>query len=270
MLLVAHRGSSAQLPENTMPAFRQAVRDGADMIEFDVRLSADGVPVVIHDRRLNRTARRPGRVRDLSSGVLAQVDVGGARLRGRVRERLRARVRQGLRARREDRSRIGIPLLEDLFAGLPRTIGFDIELKTDGDRRRRGELVRQVAQLIARAGDGRRILVTSFDHRALRLFRRRSPGTPVGVLYFPVRDMGIGSAVLARRSGAGVYVCSRAQLRLRHVRDAHRSQILVLVYGVNTLRQFRQVERRGVDGVITDHPARLRHALRTEKDGSPP
>jgi glycerophosphoryl diester phosphodiesterase len=240
-----------------MPAFRQALLDGADMIEFDVRLSADGVPVVIHDRRLNRTGKRSGRVRDLPADLLARVDVG----RGRLRERLRAR----LRARTGKTPQIGatIPLLEELFAGLPRTIGFDIELKTDGDRRRRGELVQRVAELVGREGKGRRILVTSFDHRALRLFRKHSPGTPVGVLYFSVRDLGIPSGVLARRSGAEVYICSRAQLRLRHIQDAHRSRVSVVVYGVNTLRQLRQVRRRGVDGVITDHPARFHQALRT-------
>jgi glycerophosphoryl diester phosphodiesterase len=75
-LIIGHRGASAFGPENTLAAFQMAIDVGAEGIEFDVRLAADGVPVVIHDATLRRTGLAPGKIADLSSDDLAKVDVG--------------------------------------------------------------------------------------------------------------------------------------------------------------------------------------------------
>jgi len=75
-LIIAHRGASAHAPENTLAALQLAVDAGAEGVEFDVRLARDGVPVVIHDETLARTALRPERVSDLTSDRLNQIDVG--------------------------------------------------------------------------------------------------------------------------------------------------------------------------------------------------
>src|SRR5215216_1412155 len=74
-LIIAHRGASAVAPENTLAAFEAAIAAGADGIEFDVRLSRDGVPVVIHDDTLYRTAGVRGRVADMSVDQLNQFEV---------------------------------------------------------------------------------------------------------------------------------------------------------------------------------------------------
>src|ERR1041384_2426876 len=75
-LIIGHRGASAVAPENTMAAFRKAIAVGADGIEFDVRLSRDGVPVVIHDSTLHRTAGLPQRIAEVTWSELGSVDVG--------------------------------------------------------------------------------------------------------------------------------------------------------------------------------------------------
>ena len=75
-LIIGHRGASAVAPENTMAAFREAIAVGADGVEFDVRLTRDGVPVVIHDRDLRRTGGLSQRVADLTWAEIAKVDVG--------------------------------------------------------------------------------------------------------------------------------------------------------------------------------------------------
>ncbi|MGH7581196.1 MAG: glycerophosphodiester phosphodiesterase family protein, partial [Gemmatimonadales bacterium] len=74
--VIAHRGSSAEAPENTLPAFEAAVRRGADAVELDVRLTADGAPVVIHDATLDRTTDRSGPVSALTLAELRSVDAG--------------------------------------------------------------------------------------------------------------------------------------------------------------------------------------------------
>lgn len=76
-LIIGHRGASAVAPENTLAAFEAAIAAGADGIEFDVRLSRDGVPVVIHDETLYRTCGVPHLVRDVAANELSGFDVPG-------------------------------------------------------------------------------------------------------------------------------------------------------------------------------------------------
>jgi len=75
-LIIGHRGFRARYPENTMAAFAGAVDAGADMIEFDVQLSSDGIPVVIHDRTLDRTTNGSGPVTSHTLSQLKKLDAG--------------------------------------------------------------------------------------------------------------------------------------------------------------------------------------------------
>ena len=75
-LIIAHRGASVNAPENTLAAFQRAVDLGADGLEFDVQLAADGVAVVFHDPSLNRIAGRKGKIRQIDSDVLQTVGAG--------------------------------------------------------------------------------------------------------------------------------------------------------------------------------------------------
>src|SRR5437016_11609398 len=75
-LIIGHRGASAVAPENTLAAFARAIQDGADGIEFDVRLSRDGVPVVVHDATLQRTGLVNRLVGELTLKELQQIGVG--------------------------------------------------------------------------------------------------------------------------------------------------------------------------------------------------
>src|SRR5918999_2555552 len=75
-LVVAHRGASGRAPENTMEAFRLGVEDGADAIELDVHLTADGQLAVIHDETLDRTTDRTGRVADQTMDQIREADAG--------------------------------------------------------------------------------------------------------------------------------------------------------------------------------------------------
>lgn len=75
-LIIAHRGFSANAPENTLAAFQIAIDAGSDGVEFDVQLAKDGVPVVIHDTNLKRLGRRSENIADLTSKQLGKIDVG--------------------------------------------------------------------------------------------------------------------------------------------------------------------------------------------------
>ena len=75
-LIIAHRGASALAPENTISAFKRALADGADGLEFDVRLTSDAVPVVIHDATLMRTGNNSAKVSELTAEQCEQIKVG--------------------------------------------------------------------------------------------------------------------------------------------------------------------------------------------------
>ena len=80
-LVVAHRGASGQAPENTMESFRLGVEAGADAIELDVHLTADGQLAVIHDETLERTTDRTGRVAELTMEQIREADAGATFVR---------------------------------------------------------------------------------------------------------------------------------------------------------------------------------------------
>jgi len=234
--IIGHRGSSGEAPENTMAAFLLAHRQAADMVELDVRLSLDGELVVFHDRRLGRTAPGWKRVKDVPLYRLRTLDAGrwfGDRFAG---ER--------------------VPTLREVLHRLPQRVGVNVEVKTDGDRRRKSLLASRLVSLLR--PERRRLLVSSFDHAFLKTFRQRASGIPTGALYMPVRDLRLRPSTIARRTGAAAFICSIAQLRKRMVRDALDHSITVVVYGVNAERHLRKALRLGVDAVITDHPRKIR------------
>jgi len=241
MLVIAHRGSSGAAPENTLAAFRRAVREGADMIELDVRLSAEGEPVVFHDRRLERVTGLRGRVRERTAAELEKTPVRGPS--GRLH------------------ASACIPRLAAVLRGVPRGTGLNIEVKTDGDRRRSGVMVNRLGKLLRASARKRNLLVSSFDHAFLRRLRGKQPAIALGALYAAARDRGRSPVRLARRCGATAFICSHAQLQARWVPMLHAVNIALLVYGVDHPSQMLSLQRRGVDGIITNFPARLCRAL---------
>ena len=170
IVVIAHRGSSGVAPENTMAAFRRAVAMGADMIEMDIRLTHDGIPVVLHDRTLRRTTGIRRRLRDARLDELHGLDAGSWFARSFRWEH--------------------IPTLREVLEWLPQGTGINLELKTDGDRRRNGLLADEVLRLLHMTGTEPVALVSSFDHRLLALLHRKRPTLRLGMLMHPVRDRG--------------------------------------------------------------------------------
>ena len=241
ILVAAHRGASGQAPENTMAAFHAAVAAHADLIELDVRFTHDMVPVVIHDRTLARTAGRRGAVRDHSLAELRSYDAGRwfhPRFAGEQ-----------------------IPPLSTVLCELPVSMGINIEVKPDGDRRPLSVLADRLRDELQSHCGRRDVLVSSFDHHFLRAFRRSTPSVPVGVLLHPLRDLVRRSVSIARRLDASYIFCSRSRIRRAMVDAAHAEGVGVGVYTVNTAQALPRLIRYGVDLIFTNHPAAIRNTL---------
>ncbi|MDQ6888527.1 MAG: glycerophosphodiester phosphodiesterase [Gemmatimonadota bacterium] len=148
--VIAHRGSPAQRPENTLASFHRAVELGADALELDVHLSADGIAVVIHDRTLDRTTDRSGPVAAHPLASLRQADAG-ARF-----------TTDGGRTHPWAGRGVQIPTLDEILESFPH-ISLVIEIKCRGAQ----HAVRQALQRHAAEG---RCLLASYDSAALTVF----------------------------------------------------------------------------------------------------
>src|SRR4051794_4541329 len=157
--IVGHRGAAGLAPENTLPSFRRAVELGVRLLELDVRLTRDGVPVCMHDDRLDRTTAATGRVTDWDSDRLSQVPAMPGAFGGAFPD---ARV----------------PTLEAVLAGLPAGCRVLVEVKADPERAE--ELVHRTVETISRAGARDRCRLISFEQDLLRL--ARDAGLPLGVI----------------------------------------------------------------------------------------
>ena len=241
-VIIAHRGSSASAPENTMVAFRLAVEEGAEMIELDVRMSRDGELVVHHDRWLGRTSNGRGRIIEHSLRELRRVDAG----------------------RWFGRSFAGepIPLLEEVLAWLPPSIGLNVEVKTDGDRRRAVVIAPAVLRVLRASGAIDRILLSSFDHTFLQVAHSGTPCRPaIGALVSSLAVPRSRPLAIARRTGASVLILHRRALRARFAQKAHGAGMGLVCYGMEHRAHLDAVRHRRLDGMITNNPARLRRLL---------
>jgi glycerophosphoryl diester phosphodiesterase len=156
-LILAHRGASATLTENTLAAFRRAMAEGADGVELDVQLCATGEVMVFHDESLARLAGRPERLASLPFAVLREVELRGG---GQI------------------------PTLDQALETCGATALVNVEIKYDGLRPAGcGALVTAVAAIVARADAARRVLVSSFSPTVVWLWRRLRADVPCGLLF---------------------------------------------------------------------------------------
>ncbi|MDZ7780251.1 MAG: glycerophosphodiester phosphodiesterase [Gemmatimonadota bacterium] len=253
-MLVAHRGGSGIVPENTMEAFRQAVDVWrADMLEMDVRVTRDGVPVVIHDETVDRTTDGSGRVADLTLAEIRTLDAG-----------YRFRDPEGRAPYRERGVRI--PTLDDVLAAFP---GVWINLESK-EAAAAGPLVEAVRRHEAEA----RVLVAAEYERWRRkargycgpwgasrhhviLFRVLS-GLPWAAGYTPRVDV-----LQIPETWKGWRIVTR-----RLIAQAHRKNIPVQVWTVDDPAAMVRLLDWGVDGIQTDRPDVLARVLH-ERYGRP-
>jgi len=242
-LIVAHRGASAHAPENTLPAFRLAERAGADAIELDVRMTADGVPVVLHDPTLLRTTGRSFQVARETFARLRELDAGSRFTRDAGRTfPWRGRG-------------IQLPSLEEVVTAMPR-MPLLIEVKVRSAQN-------AVREVLERTGALGRSLIVSFDHRAVSGFRDGSAPTGAGE-----REM---IALLARsllrvspRSAPydAVFVPRRqwglAIPTAPFTRIGRALSIAVHTWVENDPFVARHLWSSGISGIVTDDPGALR------------
>jgi glycerophosphoryl diester phosphodiesterase len=243
-LIFGHRGAAGVAPENTLAAFELALAQGADGIEFDVRLSADGEPVVIHDARLNRTTSGTGFIHEYSAKVLKALDAGSW-----FNRRHPAKARGWFVRQR-------IPLLEEVLTWVrKRGCKALVEIKQGSDAYPGIEA--KILRAIRHTATASLVTAISFDHAALRRLRKLDANLSLGISFkrplFALRR--------AQSLGAQVIVPHWAFASRRFTRRAHQAGLAVVVWTVNQPGAMRRKISDGVDGIVTDYPARLAEIL---------
>jgi glycerophosphoryl diester phosphodiesterase len=268
-LVIAHRGASGLAPENTLAAFRLAMSQGADGIELDLQLSADDEPVVIHDKRVDRTTGAAGLVQHFRADELSNLDAGSwFRRRLAVRPRVRAMARRAALEngnQKMDFSGEAVPTLAEVLALMspfkPRRVY--IELKSEPSRRRM--LLDATIELVRGSGLAGSVTLLSFDHEAMRLAKEVAPDLrtaatfPIGGRALPTARAIIKAACNARADEVALHFGLASR---RTIKSLHESGLEVAAWTVNSRIVMRTLIASGVDSIMTNFPNRLIDAIR--------
>ncbi len=234
-LIIGHRGASAQATENTLAAFERAARDRADGVELDVLCCRTGEVVVFHDDDLSRLADRPDRVAGRNLSFLRTV-----RLRGGG----------------------GIPLLDEAFEASGPTLLVNVELKSGGlFDRDLPRLVEGVRTSIRRCRTEDRVIVSSFDPRAVGLWKGAEPRVPCALLFEAGGPLELARALTLPLLRPAAAHPEASLCQPDRVERWHRAGYRVNTWTVDDPTRLRALAAMGVDAIITNDPAAARRAL---------
>ena len=234
-LVIAHRGSSGERPENTFAAFERAIEQSADMIETDLHLTSDGVVVIHHDPELERLGEQ-GEIRDRTACELAAMNAAPGE-----------RVSQK------------IPTLLDLLDVFGERMQFNLELKVGRDDAAYEGLEEIVVSAVEARGLLPRTLFSSFFDPVLVRVRARSASARIALLISPRAPIGIferAASLSAEAINPDVRLVTEEL-----VGQAHAAGLRVYPYTANESVEMARLLDCGVDGIITNHPARLKALL---------
>lgn len=242
---VAHRGGAALAPENTLGAFRQALRWPVDAIELDVQMSRDGHPIVFHDQAVERLTQGRGHILDLDLQELQELDA--------------AAHFPGGWPHREP-----IPLLRDVLELVrPTNLQVHIEIKLaerDGVPVQYPGIAEAVAREVCAAGMQDRVLVISFDWAALPRIKSLAPGTQTGALVTGrLWDSRAADALATLEERISPWQCEWIGMDARLFTPAmvdvcHARGWRLGIWTVNTLADLQRLAQAGVDALTSDRP----------------
>ncbi len=214
--IVAHRGASAYEPENTLRSIRRAIEMGADAVEVDVRMTSDGVPVIMHDPTVDRTTNGKGEVRYMSLEEMESLDAG-------LGEK--------------------VPRLDEVLDEVKGKVDLLIELKVD-------EASLPALKLVEDRGMIDSVLFISFSIRALESVLRSQFKAHTGLIYSKPGDW----IVRAKQIGCE-FILPKYHLATRKAIDlAHRSHLRVIPWVIDDLELAKELKDRGSDGIATNRP----------------
>lgn len=228
-VVIAHRGDSSIAPENTMPAFESTTNTGAEYFEIDLRLSKDGVPVVIHDKTVDRTTNGTGAVAEMTIDELRALDAGSWFSDSYVDTR--------------------IPTFDEVLAQVAHS-NADVVIEYKGTWGR--SHIRTTVDMIAAAGLEGDVIAQSFSKKTVANFSKVAPGLPVGWL-----TQTIDASIIKTAQKIGADAINPTYATGLSVLLAHQAGLGVFVWTHDADTEWQSLTAMGVDGIITNRPASL-------------
>lgn len=219
-LRIGHRGACGHAPENTLASIERAIALGCVLAEVDVRRTADGALVLLHDERVDRTTNGQGLVAEMTLEDIRKLDAGGGQT---------------------------LPTLEEALTAASGQIGLILELKTAG-------LAYDACSIVRASGFDGPIIYASFLHEELQHVRRTDPDSKTLVLFKRLPKDPCAEAAKLRATHVGLRIDTATKPLLHTLHTAH---LAVFVYTVNRPADIAKMKTFGVDGIISDFCNRL-------------
>lgn len=232
MIVFAHRGASGYRPQNSLSGVKKAVELGAQAIEFDVQLSKDGIPIVIHDFFLDHlTTEGKGYVKDYSLDELKKF-----KLKNRFEECY---------------SEETIPTLDEFLSLLPDSMLINVEIKALLSEK--NQLEDKVVEILKKYPQKKNILISSFDHELLKEIQKKYPEYHIGILtgtnILNMVEYFKNSLVKATSINLALELVEK-----NLVKELQNLGFKVFVYTVNSKEIALEMEKIGIDGIFSDYP----------------
>lgn len=228
MLIIGHRGAAGLAPENTIEAFQKGIDGGADILEFDVQITRDGLPVVVHDSTLFRTHRKARIIRWSDHASLQKAAEKGHK----------------------------IATLEEVLDLCFGKILLNLEVKNRGT----GAIIARFIKdkYIKKESDWENVLFSSFKGMELRAIRRVSPHAELSMLHNRNPFTFIAYHRQLQLTAVGFHRLYTNQLATQ---VAKKLNLFIYAYTVNRPAAARRLISQGIEGFVTDNPAKLRAEL---------
>ena len=240
MLKIGHRGAKAYAPENTIASFRKALELGVDMVEFDVQITKDEYPVVVHDKNLKRLTKKFGRIRKLNLREVKRFKVKGQ----------------------------SIPTLAEVLEVIDNKVGLDIELKV------RGSAKIVIGTLRDYKIDLSNVMISSNYASEVRIAERLEPEITtalvfrsgnafsfwfvldfLAILFLPITMYYI--SWLVKRANVDYLNINYHFLDKRKVALFKKKGIKICAWTVDSVKKINYLKSLGIDGIVTNYPDRL-------------
>lgn len=230
--ITAHRGASADAPENTMAAFKKAIESMADCIELDVQMTADGELVVMHDTNVYRTTGVDAQVSDLTLAQIKQLDAGAYFGEEYVGER--------------------VPSLEEVLKFAKGKIDLNIEIKGNNSDTVIADRVVEMIEKYDMTGD---CVVTSFDYDIIKRVKELSDEIEAGYI------LSVAYGDFYSMDDVDFFSMNASFLSKQIVDAIHNSGKQVYAWTVNNSTSIKNLTNKGVDNIITDEPLLARETI---------
>lgn len=231
MYIIAHRGSSSAVPENTIAAFDVAVEQGADYIELDVQMTMDQHVVVIHDDTVDRTTNGNGLVKSYTLDQLKKLDAGSWFDQQYTNER--------------------IPTLQEILERYSQRIGILIEIKHP---KRQIGIENAVARIINRFAYSRHIIIQSFDVHALQRIKTFAPSLRTALIIKPDAFKLTKRKLTTYSSFANCLNMKKTMINRWWIDRIHTFGMDVFIWTVKDQKTADRIKKYPIDGVVTDNP----------------